>query len=235
MPGKAGFSLWSFAHITALLLCLGLILALCRLYIRAKNTLRFRRALAGLIFSCELLRLAHLALYGQLTVYQLPLHLCGLAVFFTLFHALRGSEGLWNFLYSCCMPGAVCALLFPDWTACPAFSFVSLLAFFVHSLLAAYPLLQLVSREMRPKPRHLPRCALALLLLSAPVYAFDRRFGANYMFLLSPAPGSPLELFARLLGEPGYLLGYVPMIGAVWTALYLPFVKRPPHKKYLSS
>ena len=67
-----------------------------------------------------------------------------------------------------------------------------------------------------------PRCFALLLALAAVVYGFDRIVGANYMFLLAPAPGSPLEWFAGFLGNPGYLLGYLPMLAAVWAALYLP-------------
>ena len=79
---------------------------------------------------------------------------------------------------------------------------------------------------MRPSMRLLPRCFGILAALSAAVYVFDRAFQANYLFLISPAPGSPLEWFAALLGRPGYVLGYVPMLVLVWGILYLPFRRR---------
>lgn len=55
------------------------------------------------------------------------------------------------------------------------------------------------------------------------MYAFDRAFGTNYMFLLHPVPGTPLELCARLPGTWGYLLGYALLAAAVLVLLNLPF------------
>ena len=129
-----------------------------------------------------------------------------------------------EFLYGVCMPGAAFALLFPDWTAYPAFSYHSIVGFLVHTLLVGYPLMLVCGGGLRPDPRRLPRCLAMLAALAAAVYVFDRAAQANYMFLLLPAPGSPLEWFARRLGNPGYLLGYVPMLAGVWVVLYLPFL-----------
>jgi uncharacterized membrane protein YwaF len=178
------------------------------------------------VLACELLKDGNLLLQGCFGVYHLPLHLCGLAVFFTFAHALHPTETVGNFLYSSCMPGAACALLFPDWTAYPAFSYHSLVAFLVHALLVAYPLVQLAGGALRPRARFLPRCFAILLALAVPIYLFDRLFRTNYMFLLSPSAGSPLAWFASFLGNPGYLRGYLPMLAVGWGLLYLPFRRR---------
>lgn len=225
LPADAGFALWSGAHFAALALAAALILLLCLLFRRAggRGRAALRRGVGWAVLALELLRAGNLIVRGAYTVYYLPLHLCGLAVFFTLGHALRPNALIGNFLYSTCMPGAVFALLFPDWTAYPIWSYHSLVALAVHALLAAYPLMLLAGGALRPEARWLPRCFALLLALAAAVYGFDRLVGANYMFLLAPAPGSPLEWFAGFLGNPGYLLGYLPMLAAVWAALYLPF------------
>lgn len=225
LPSGLGFEHYGLAHIAALFLCAGFTAALCIIYSRCEKRKRLRLFLGLTLMLCELLRLVNLAVHGGLDVYQLPLHLCGLAVFFTLWHSIRPNELIGSFLYFCCMPGAACALLFPDWTFCPIWSFHSLLAFFIHSLLIAYPLALVLSADISPKAALLPRCALLLLFLALPVYLFDRIFNANYMFLLSPAPDSPLSWFASFLGKPGYLLGYIPMIAAVWLVLCLPLRK----------
>ncbi|MBR1660085.1 MAG: TIGR02206 family membrane protein, partial [Oscillospiraceae bacterium] len=70
------------------------------------------------------------------------------------------------------------------------------------------------------------RCFAILAALAAAVYVFDRVFSANYMFLLSPAAGSPLEWFSLFLGIPGYLLAYIPMLALLWALLYLPFRRK---------
>lgn len=228
LPAGAGFSLRSPAHLTALALAAALIAGLCLGFRRAsaRGRTALRRGVGWAVLALELLRVANLAAHGAFSVYYLPLHLCGLAVFFTLGHALRPGALLGNFLYSTCMPGAAFALLFPDWTAYPVWSFHSLVAFAAHALLVAYPLMLVCGGALRPEPRLLPRCFALLLALAAAVWGFDRLADANYMFLLAPAPGSPLEWFAALLGNPGYLLGYLPMLAAVWAALYLPLRRR---------
>jgi hypothetical integral membrane protein (TIGR02206 family) len=228
LPPGVGFKLYGAGHILALLCCLVLGGALCLAYRRAdaKGRRRVQRAVGFAVLACEVLKDANLAVQGQFSIYYLPLHLCGLAVFLTLWHSLRPGETLGNLLYSTCMPGAAFALLFPDWNACPVFSYTSIVAFAVHTLLVSYPLMQVLAGDLRPRSRYLPRCLLILLGLAAPVYVFDRIFSANYMFLIQPSPGSPLEWFAHLLGVPGYLLGYIPMLALVWCLLYLPFRKK---------
>ena len=227
-PAGVGFELFDARHIMWLAVCTVIVLLFCGCYRRLSDTgrRRFRRFTGLLILLCEVTRDAHLILAGVFSVYYLPLHLCGLAMFFCFYHCLFGGETTANFLYSTCMPGAVFALVFPDWTGTPAFCLESMLSFLIHALIVCYPLLLICSGELKPKMKYLPRCLLILLALAIPVYAFDRIFRANYMFLLSPAPDSPLEWFAGFLGSPGYILGYIPIIAAVWLLLYLPAMRR---------
>ena len=138
-------------------------------------------------------------------------------------HSLRGGELTGQFLYAFCMPGAVCALLFPDWSAYPAFHFMSVSSFALHILLVGYTLMLVAGGELRPDTRRAPACLGIMLLIAVPVYVFDRLMGTNYMFLNWPLPGSPLEWFA-FLGRPGYLLGYIPLLTAAWAVIYAPFM-----------
>jgi uncharacterized membrane protein YwaF len=100
--------------------------------------------------------------------------------------------------------------------------------FTVHALLVAYPLSQVIAGEMRPEPKYLPRCLAILACCAVPIFFLNRALGTNYMFLMWPSPGSPLEWFASFLGVPGYLLGYLPMLAVIWLLLYLPFLKKRP-------
>ena len=225
LPPGVGFALWGAAHLVWLCIAAVLAAALCVCYRRADTAgrARLRRALGWAVLACEALKDLNLAAQGCLNVWNLPLHLCGLAVFFTFAHSRRPGTTVGNFLYSCCMPGAAFALLTPDWTAFPPFSYHAIVGFAVHALLAAYPLMLVCGGDLRPEARQLPRCFALLAALAVPVYLFDRVFDANYMFLRWPSPGSPLEWFASFLGNPGYLLGYLPMLAVIWLALYLPF------------
>ena len=232
LPPDAGFSLWGREHLCWLLIAAALTVAACLVFRRASRRGKdaLRRGVGGAVLALEVLKNWNLWMQGSLNLYFLPLHLCSLAVFFTFFHSLRPGALLGNFLYSTCMPGALSALLFPDWTVFPAFSFHAVLGFLSHTLLTAYPLMLLAGGDLRPEPRRLPGCLALLAALAAAVYAFDRAFSVNYMFLLLPAPGSPLEWFAALWGNPGYQLGFLPLILSIWGLLYLPFLRREGRK-----
>ena len=219
--------MFSFGHILWLLAALAAWLMLCRSYKRCAPACRARKrcAIAGAALAIELLRSLLLMLAGEYGIGRLPLHLCALAIYISFLHALRGGELTGQFLYAFCMPGAVCALLFPDWSAYPSFHFMSVSSFTLHILLVGYTLMLVAGGELRPDTRRAPACLGIMLLIAVPVYVFDRLMGTNYMFLNWPLPGSPLERFA-FLGRPGYLLGYIPLLAAAWTVIYAPFVKK---------
>ena len=206
--------------------------ALCRLYRSADGAgrRRLRLAVALSALGVELLRAALLAAAGRYGLTSLPLHLCGLAVYIGAAHALRPGERTGQFLYAFCMPGAAAALLFPDWSYYPLWHFMTVSGFLLHILLLGYTLMQVCGGDIRPDIRSAPRCLLTMLLLALPVFVVDRLTGANYMFLNWPSPGSPLEWFA-FLGRPGYLLGYLPLLAAVWAALYMPFILKAIKKR----
>ena len=225
LPPGVGFAHWDGMHVLWLGIAAAIVAALCVLYRRAPadSRKRWRRALGWAVLACEAMKDINIAAQGCFDRWFLPLHLCGLAVFFTFAHSRRPGKVLGNFLYSCCMPGAAFALFFPDWIWYPPFSFHSIVAFVVHSLLTAYPLMLLSGGDLRPEAKLLPRCFGILVCCAVPIAVFNHFFGTNYMFLSWPSPGSPLEWFASFLGTPGYLLGYLPMLALVWLMLYLPF------------
>lgn len=223
--GFGMFSRWHFAWLAAgALLCA----LLCRLYKRAdaarRRRLRLAVSLAALF--TELLRAMLLMAAGEYSIARLPLHLCGMAVYFCAFHAMgKRTNGLMGqFLYAFCMPGALAALLFPDWTYYPALHFMTVSSFVLHILIVAYVLMQTAGRDILPDIRKTPRCLAFMLALAAPVYVFDILTGTNYMFLNWPSAGSPLELFA-FLGRPAYILGYLPILAAAWAVMYYPWRK----------
>lgn len=197
---------------------------LCRIYKR-RGTIgrrRIRLITAGAALFLELLRAGLLAAAGEYDVYRLPLHLCGMAVYISAFHALTQNRLTGQFLYAFCMPGAIFALIFPDWSYYPLFHFMTFTGFALHVLLVAYTLMLVTSGELVPQTGKLPACLAVMLVLAAGVYVFDRATGTNYMFLNWPSEGSPLEWFSSL-GRPGYILGYFPILAVVWTIMYLPF------------
>lgn len=219
-----GFGMFSAVHLLWLAFGGVFVFAVSRLYKRADDARRkkLRRAVAFAALELELLRAVLLMAAGEYGLGTLPLHLCVMAVYLCALHALRGGELTGQFLYAFCMPGALAALLFPDWTYYPALHFVTVSSFLLHILIVAYIAMQVAGRDIVPDIRRTPGCLALMLCLAVPVYVFDRLTGTNYMFLNWPSPGSPLEFFA-FLGRPGYVLGYLPILAAVWAVLYFPW------------
>ena len=226
-PEAEGFGLFSAVHGIYLAAAALSALLLCLFYRRsgAEKRRRLRLVLASSALALELLRAVLLMISGNYTIGRLPLHLCAIAVYLSFFHALRGGRLTGQFLYAFCMPGALAALLFPDWSYYPGLHFMTVCSFALHILVFCTILMQVAGRDIRPDIKSLPQCLGIMLAIGIPVYVFDILTNTNYLFLNWPSPGSPLELFA-FLGRPGYLLGYIPLIAGVWLILYLPFVMK---------
>ena len=226
LPDGVGVTAYCAGHVIWLV-CGFLAAAVCALVYR-RLSVHGRRvfsvSLALVIAVSEVVKDTFLAVNGAFGVGYLPLHLCGLSIFACLADAFHPTELGRQLLYCLVLPGALAALLFPDWLRYPLCSFQSIHSFTIHILLITYPIMKLPCGELRPDWKKLPRCFLLLVCVAAPVYVFNKVFGTNFMFLNWPSAGSPLELFAQWLGNPGYLLGLAALFPLVWSVMYLPWI-----------
>lgn len=194
----AGFSLYGLPHLCTLAGIFLSCLIGARWYKRQPDSTRhsFSHALGLTIFLLDILRYVVYWRIGGLSIYELPLHLCGLAVYLCILHSIWKPDWLGQVLYTLCLPGACCALLFPDWTHYPFWSFVSLHSFLAHGLLVFYIVLQTASGEILPRLSAIWKPILFLCAVVPPIYWFNTQWHTNYMFLQLPSPDSPLELLA---------------------------------------
>ncbi len=198
-----------------LLMLAGCLVAGAVLVCAAKKDVRIIRLAAVVLIALEVLQDIYLLSQGKTILYHLPLHLCGLGIFTNLIGAFSDSKFavyLREVSLVLIAPGAVFALLFPDWTYMPLLSMLSVIGFTGHTLLVAVPLMMLHAGMVRPEGRHFWYPLAFLAVVSLPVYVFDRAFGCNYMFLRQPVEDTPLAWWADRLGDPGYLLGILLMI-----------------------
>ena len=118
------------------------------------------------------------------------------------------------------LPGAIAAMLFPDWNMYPAWNFMNLYSWVWHGILVLFPLLLLKSGAERPAIRGIWKPVLFLTAVVPLIYLFDRKFSCNYLFIHWPPEGTPLTWMARYLGVPGYLAGYAVLTAAVIATVY---------------
>lgn len=225
-----GFSLYSLPHIAALTVIILLCIFCSIAYRRAGQAIRqhISHILGISILLMEILRTVVYHFMGGMSIYELPLHLCGMAVFLCAVHSLWKPDWLGQVLYSLCLPGAWAALLFPDWVMYPFFSFVSLHSFTAHGLIVLYIILQTTSGEICPRLSAIWKPVLFLCVVVPPVMWFDHQFHANYMFLQLPSAGSPLIFLSNLAGGSltGYLFLFAVTIFCMMVGMNLPFAVR---------
>ena len=90
----------------------------------------------------------------------------------------------------------------------------------VHAFLLMDPLLLAASGLARPKIKDMPKCLGLLVAISIPIYFLNLEWGTNFMFLMRPDSGNPLELFEKLLGS--HLWGFPILLPIVMFVMYLP-------------
>lgn len=223
--GEKGFAMFDAVHCSWLAGIALMAVLLCVIHRRlgSKGRRIMQRAVALTTMAVYLSRQLMLIIIEEYDVFYLPLHLCGMSIYIEAIDCLFPNRFTRELCYAVCMPGALMGVLYANWGNMPLGSYISITSFVLHGIMIIYPLLAITGGDHRPSPRRLPWCFGFLAAVSVPVYFFNRHFGTNYMFLAKPSAGSPLELFEKWFGNPGYLLGFVIMIAIVWAVMYLPF------------
>ncbi len=235
LPAGTGYEYFSRPHV----FMLGLILAVTVLAYAwsrgASERARWAvlRAMPIVMLAMEALKDGLLYVQGADMIGYLPLQLCSLGVVAMILAAyLPGERGRRFFGELTCTlnaPGAIAALLFPNWNhSYMLWSFFSIHSYSWHTMLLVFPVIYLSLPVMHEEdgsvvisPRHIWYPVLALLVVVPPVMWFDKKFDCNYMFLNWPSKGSPLVWMAEKMGNPGYLLGFAMLVFAVLAAIYL--------------
>jgi hypothetical integral membrane protein (TIGR02206 family) len=227
MNEGCGFSHFGPEHIVAMLVCAAFIALVAWRFSRMPADLGWkgprRRALLVLaVVPLALLgsRDAIMAARGCFSGGFLPLHACNIAEGADLVFAIWPSVWAGDIVFCLGIVGGIAAILLCGWTYCPIWSYVSLGGFAEHSMLVAFALCMLMSGTYVPDRRRLAWPCAFTLCMAAGAHAVNGVFGSNYCFVSRPLPGTPLEFFANLLGNPGYLVPYAVGVMAAWWGLY---------------
>lgn len=138
----------------------------------------------------------------------LPLHLCSMALWIGAIYVITRIRYIGVVYVLLCVPGAVSALLFPDWNMYPLFNYMHIHTFLSHGCIVILGVWLVMSGEIRIKMKDLWMPISFALIGTAVIYPVNRWLGTNYWFLNGPSAGSPLEFIYSSLGENGYLAGY---------------------------
>lgn len=189
---------------------------------RSKQIL-FLKIFASCIVFSEVARQMIYLLQGAYRIEYLPLHLCAVTELFCFLYAFRQDSVSREFLYWLGLPGALSALLFADWLWFPLWNFQSIQSFFVHGAMSVFAILLLVSGESKPSLKGWPPTFAIATIFALPLFFLNKLWGTNFFFLNTPSPGSPLVIFEKIAGNPGYIGLLLVLVLVVWILMALPW------------
>ncbi len=226
LPEGVGFPHFGAVHVASMLV-LAVLLFLIVYRFRRLGAAKKERLLRGIpvgMLCMELFKDGYLICVGHFGIGYLPLHLCSFGILVFLLAAYlpegRGREAFTEIAQVLILPGSAAAILMPDWNMYPVWSFMNLYSWFWHLLLVAWPVLAYEGRGVKPRLRHFAYPVLFLCAIVPPVYLLDRKLRCNYLFINWPPAGTPLVLFEKWLGNPGYLAGYAALVLAILLIVY---------------
>ena len=179
-----------------------------------------RTVLGVYIFLQETVKNLVLIFLGEFGWGYLPFHLCGINILLIAFDIIKETKVVRSFLYYFAIPGAALALLFPNWTDMPVWNFFHIHSFTIHILLVLYPLLLVTTNQVSTDLKSALRGTALLVAMAIPVYFLNLLWGTNFMFLMEPDSGNPLEMFETLLGS--HLWGFPILLPVVILVMYVP-------------
>lgn len=220
----AGFSLFGTTHLiwigAFIIAAISLSLIYRNLSPKSRNILRI--AVAGLILLDEVWKWVFLFIGNRYEHSYLPLHLCSINVFLVAFHIFKKSKIIENFLYAFCVPAGIIALLTPSWTALPPANFMHIHSFTIHILLAVYPLMLVVGKDIKPEVKMAPKCLLLLLCMGVVVLGVNFLCDTNFMFLMRTDDISFLVLFENIFGAHQW--AFPILLPIIMLVMYLPII-----------
>ena len=222
IPEGVGFQTFGLTHMIWLLAGVLLCVAACIFYhkLSADKQKRMLTILGTYIFLQEMVKNLVLVFLGEFSWGYLPFHLCGINILLISFDIIKQTKVVRSFLHYFSIPGAALALLFPNWTDMPVWNFFHIHSFTIHILLVMYPLLLVTNNQAQTDLKSALRGTALLVAMAIPVYGLNLLWDTNFMFLMKPDSGNPLEMFEKLLGS--HLWGFPILLPLVILVMYIP-------------
>ena len=225
-PGN-GFEMFGFIHIMWLvvIVIISIIISIIYSLLSKQNKEKKMRLCIGIIMPViSLYRDLVLLITGHFDRFYLPLHLCGMALFIGSIYCFTKWRFVGVIYVLLCVPGALGALLFPDWIDYPLWNYMHIHDFISHGLIVAWGICLLASGELIPKWKELWMPVVFGICGVGILYPVNNLLGTNYWFLNGPSPGSPLESVFGITGKNLYIPGYI-MFVMVLVIIWMGIIK----------
>ncbi len=226
IPRSEVFEFLDFQH------CLIILGAAAILYFSIHAVLRQEMERIKVINRCVALLLPVLEMMRILWIYQagetdwmklLPLHLCGLQIFFVPLAVFTENKYIREFVFSTSLLGGVAAIIFPSgiMDTYPMIHFQTLQSIIFHMVLIFVPLVLVLGQGFQPSLARFSKSVLILVACGFAAGWVDVNFGQNYMFILEAPLNTPLVGIFNAFGHRVYLLV---LLGLVIFGMYLTYL-----------
>ncbi len=202
MPEGIGFKHYDLTHILWLLAFVILCTVCTIIYkkLNEKNRNIMRVCLASIVFVLEMAKNFVAIAVDDFHIGHLPFHLCGINVLLVTFCIFKRSKTVENFLYYIGIPGAMLALLIPDWVKMPCLNYFHIHSFLIHIFLVLYPFVLVASGDLKPDLKSMPKCILLLIGFAIPALILNLIFDTNFMYLMDTSGIGFLQMFKDIFG-----------------------------------
>ena len=221
-----GWKLFSVGHILWLALgalaCAGI--AVMYAFLPEKGRRASRITIAVLLITNIVVHQIFFIVTKQWRLDHLPLHMCYFGAFIIMAHAFarKHHDTLAALTYAISLPGAILALLTPNWSVLPFWNFSGISSFLYHLLLIVYPVM-LIAGGYRPQFRHL-RPALPFIAGTAvAIFILNKAIGTDFLFINGGKTVGWLRAMTTIFGIYGYLWIFPVIMTLLWTIQFLPF------------
>jgi len=203
------------AHVTILLVSCAfgfLIIRAGRKLRTEEDRRRFRIALAWFILFSRLVRYPIDAYLGVFHWDDfLSLHVCHINLILLIICLIRPNRFLFNYCFLIGIPMGLASGLFPGDIPLDAPSPIlrGVLFVFTHLLMVIGALYLAIVERMKPTWRNLwILCGVGAVQALA-TYGVNQLLGTNFLYIMTPVAGTPIESLSDWLGWPGYALAMV--------------------------
>jgi hypothetical integral membrane protein (TIGR02206 family) len=193
--GMQTFTFFSMPHILTLILFFLTIFLFVYYWKKLKSYKNLIRwTLFTILIVCEVSFHLWLVLTNQWEVADLPLQLCSLSTFLSLFLFLKPNQKVFNLLYFIGLLPAILSMVTPDIVyQFPHFRFLKY--FLHHSAIPLAVLYFILFEGYRVHKNAVITSYLTLNVIAVPIFFLNRLLGTNFFFLASPSETETLLSF----------------------------------------
>ena len=161
--------------------------------------------------------------------YNLPLHICSIMVWLSIYMLITKNQRIYEFAYFIGLAGALQPLLTPEAGIYGLWHFRALQTLIVHGTLVIAPIYMTTKEGFRPTWGSFLRVGIGTNIYMVIIHFINLSIGSNYLFTVSKPPTTSL---LDVLGPwPLYLLSMEAIGFILFFFLYLPFMIKDLHTK----